>query len=189
MSSEVDICNMGLYLLGAEPIASISPPENTDRARVCFLWYPKSRDAVLRAHNWNFATYRKTISAEVTTPLNGYSYQFVLPTDPYCLRVIEVNDDPEAEWVIEGRRLLTDDSTVILKFIAQITNPGLFDPLFIECLAAKLATDLSMPITKSQEVMEAMNKLYEWKLAEARRLNDHEMGKVLEPTSTFITVR
>jgi hypothetical protein len=190
MASDVQICNMALYLLGAEAITAISPPDDNDRARVCALWYAPSRDAVLRAHDWNFAIRRATLNLDTpSTPTSGYDYQFVLPTDPYCLRVIEVNDDPEADWVVEGRRLLSDDSTVILKYLAQITDPGNFDSLFVEALAVKMAVNLAMPITKDAKVMANMNQLYEMKLAEARGVNDHEMGNVPEPTSPFISVR
>jgi hypothetical protein len=144
---------------------------------------------VLRAHDWNFAITLQSINAEVTAPIDGYSYQFVLPTDPYCLRVIEVNDDPEADWVIQGRRLHSDDSTVIVKYVAQITESGIFDSLFVEALAVKMAVNLAMPITKDEKKMIAMQQLYQMKLNEAMGLNDHERGNVPEPTSPFISVR
>jgi hypothetical protein len=185
--SDVDICNMALYLLGAESIQSFE--DNTDRAKVCKLWYSKSRDTVLRAHDWNFAIKRETLAADSDTPENGYDYQYVLPTNPYCLRVIELNDDPTVDWVVEGRRLLTDETEAIIKYIARITETGTYDSLFMECLAAKIAEVLAMPITKSPQIMKSMHDLYVTKLAEARGLNAGERGAVPEPTSDFISVR
>ena len=163
MASDVGICNLALYLLGMEPITAISPPDNTDRARLCAAWYPISRDAVLRAHDWNFAIERQELNLDTpSNPVSGYTYQFVLPTDPYCLRVIEVNEDPTADWVVEGRRLLTDDSTAIIKYLAQITTPGNFDSLFVEALAAKMATNLGPLVVKPPgglNVVKTMNEL------------------------------
>ena len=189
MASAVEICNKALYLIGQESIAAIDPPDDNDRARLCAAFYASSRDATLRAYEWNFAIRRDTLVLDGTAPENGYAAQYVLPTDPYCLRVLELNDDPEAEWVIEGRRLLTNESEAIIKFIARITETGYFDSLFEDTLAARLAMDLAMPVTKKYELMESMAKLYEYKLNEARGISMEERGKIPEPTSPFISVR
>lgn len=189
MSSEVEICNLALYWIGAEPISSIDPPDNTDRARLCAAFYPKNRDAVLRAHDWKFAIRRAVLSKDTLNPVNGYSYQYVLPVDPYCLRVLEVNDDATLEWVVEGRRLLSDESTATIKFLARVTDPGYFDSLFVDTLAARMAMDLAIPVTKSRSLMQDMAKLYEYKLAEAGGVNDYERGNVPEPTSPLLSVR
>jgi hypothetical protein len=190
MASDVDICNLALNLLGAESIQNISPPDDNDRAKACAAFFPQSRDAVLRAHEWRFAIRRQELNKDTPpNPISGYAYQYVLPTDPYCLRVLDLNDDDTLDWVVEGRRLLTDESTAKIKYVSRVTDTGYFDPLFVDALAARLAMDLSMVITKSQKVLQAMATLYDYRIAEAKAMNVIEDGKAEEPTGPLIEVR
>ena len=52
-TSDVEIVNNALYLIGAKPIASFT--EGTDRANLYNSVYPITRDATLRVHPWRFA--------------------------------------------------------------------------------------------------------------------------------------
>lgn len=132
--SEVDICSYALRLIGDQPITAMA--DNSDRARLCNSIYALTRDATLRAHPWNFATFRAALVTAtrstgtnpiVTTfPAYEYTQAYALPngtgtdpvTDPfYCLRVLYTSFDmPDRwdqygvrtdSWRIEGRFLLT----------------------------------------------------------------------------------
>lgn len=54
--TDVQICNMALGLLGADPIQSLD--QGTQSARTCALWYEQSRNALQRAHPWSFLVKR-----------------------------------------------------------------------------------------------------------------------------------
>jgi hypothetical protein len=60
-TSEVDVCNTALALLGGKPIVALG--EASDRARLCTQFYPKARDYVLKAHKWSFAIQRAVLLA------------------------------------------------------------------------------------------------------------------------------
>ena len=112
MATEVSICSNALRRLGDSPITTLS--DNTERARLCNAFYGDARDAVLRSHPWNFAITRARLAQLSSTPAYGYSYQYALPTDPYCLRVLEM-EYSDYKFKIEnsateGRVLLTDES-------------------------------------------------------------------------------
>jgi hypothetical protein len=110
MATEVSICANALRRLGDSPIVSLT--DDTERARLCNAFYSEARDDVLRSHPWNFSITRQQLSQLSATPLYQYSYQYALPTDPFCLRVLEM-EYSDYVFKIEhlagtGRVLLTD---------------------------------------------------------------------------------
>lgn len=184
MSSEVDIASNALTKIGAESITSFD--DGTKRANLCRDYYPRVRDAVLRAYPWNCAIERQELALDATAPLFGYAHKYQLPVIPYCLRVLEVEDDPE--FRIEGRYLHTDEETVKIKFIARITDPGLFDSLLVEAIEARLASELSLPVGSGggADALK-MWSLYEAKLREART-NDGMEGNIADDDSSNVLI-
>jgi hypothetical protein len=169
--SDAELCTLALFELGQEGINSFD--DGTKRSILCKYFYPIIRDAVLRAYPWNFAITRQELAEEETSPLYGYSYSYALPTDPYCLRALEM-EETEGTFKIEGRHLFTDEGSVKLKYIARIINAGLYDSLFREALIARLAATLAYPITRTTSVSRDMWALYEAKLREARTMSGME---------------
>ena len=90
MASDVDIANSALNNLGASNINSLT--EDSVAARICNQRYAFVRDAVFRAHPWNCLITRASLAQNSTAPTWQYTYAFSLPTDPYCLRVLRVED-------------------------------------------------------------------------------------------------
>lgn len=188
MATEVSICSNALRRLGDSPITTLS--DNTERARLCNAFYADARDAVLRSHPWNFAITRATLAQLSSTPAYGYSYQYALPTDPYCLRVLEM-EYSDYKFKIEnsateGRVLLTDESEAKILYIAKVTDPTKFDAMFVDTLTAKLAVDLAYPVTNSVQFQAQMQKLYQLKLSEARSIDGQE-GFIDELVSNTFT--
>ena len=176
MATEVSICSNALRKLGDDPITSLT--EDTERARLCNAFYESSRDSLLRSHPWNFAITRATLAQLSTTPAYGFAYQYALPTDPYCLRVLEM-EYQDYIFKIEnlatvGRVLLSDESTAKILYVGRITDTALFDSLFVDTLTAHLALKLAYPITNSVTLQAQMQKLYQVKLSEARSVDGQE---------------
>jgi len=180
--SQVSICNAALIQIGDDTITAIT--DNSERARLCNHRYETIRDAVLRAHPWNFALARANLAAETATPTWEYDYQFVLPTDPYCLKVLEVRDYRMDEWVVEGRKILANDNNIYIRFISRITSEAEFDPLFAEAFAARLAHEICYKVTGSRTKEEMAWSLYQNKLKEARSMDGQE-GRPMKITSTI----
>ena len=165
MASEVDIINSALNMIGASNI--ISRGEDSKSARVANQRYDYVRDAVLRAHPWNCAVARRAVAADSDTPAFGYTYQFTLPTDPYCLRVLGL-DYMDVDFVVEGRKIHSDESTINLRYIARLTDLNEYDQLLIEAIAARLAADISFALVQSTSLTGSLFSIYEQKLSEAR---------------------
>ena len=186
MASTVDIANFALNNLGASNITSLD--ENSKAARVVNQRYESVRDAVFRAHPWNCLINRASLAQETTTPAFGYTYQYALPTDPFCLRVLEfsngtlsypqdniTNNTGGPVFVIEGRKLLTDEGTAQIKYIGRVTDTQLYDASLTEALAARLAAEICYAITGSTSMVQKQTSLYEAKVNEAR-FNDATEG-------------
>ncbi len=171
MATEVSICSNALRRLGDDPITSLL--DDTERARLCNAFYEPVRDAVLRTHPWNFAIERQSLSQLSTAPLFEYSFQYVLPTDPYCLKVLGM-EYSDYEYKIEGRKLLTDEGSAKIKYIAKITDASQFDALFIEVLTARIAAELAYPVTGSNSLSKQFWEIYNMKLSEARSCDGSE---------------
>ena len=111
MASEVDICNIALNNLGASNITALT--EDSKPGRLCNQRYEFVRDTVFRAHPWNCLIRRVELAQDSDTPAFGFTYQYTLPADPYCLRVMRL-DYLDIDFRVEGRKILCDESTINL---------------------------------------------------------------------------
>lgn len=176
--SETDIANLAVMSLGIEkPIANLAT-DDSNEARYCRRFYAPMRDAVLRSHPWNCAIHRKTLTPLTATPDSDWDYQYQLPANPHCLRVLEVGEteDQPVEWVVEGRRLLCNEGTSIkLKYIKRITDTNEFDALLVDAVALKIAIKICMPLVKDQKIKDSLVKELEMiVLPEARTIDGQE---------------
>lgn len=165
----VGICNSALIKMGGALISSIT--ESSREAALCKALYDLVRDEVLRAHPWNFATTRATLVPTSTTPAFEFDYEFDLPND--CVRVLGMND-PTIDYVVEGRKILCNDSEIYIRYIYRSTDESSWDALFAEAFSWKLARELALGLVQSASMVEAMDKGYRAALASARAVDGQE---------------
>ncbi len=132
----LDICNMALAKLGEPAIPGIDP-NGSPAQRLCYMHYHPVRLEVLCAARWSFATKSVKLVCE-------NAGEFRLPAD--TLRVLEVSDPA---WTLRGRRIFCASSTIELTYIADEEDSTLFEPLFVEAFATRLACKLCIPLTSS----------------------------------------
>ena len=175
MASVVDICNGALNQLGASTILTLT--EDSKNARLCNARYTQVRDSVFRSHPWNCLQKRLQLAADSDAPAWGFTKQYTLPAD--CLRVLTILDY-DADYKIEGRKILTDNSTMKILYISRIEDPNEYDELLRETLSAALAADIAYAITSSNPTATNMFNLFQSKLKEARFVDSTE-GQNLSP--------
>ena len=175
MASIVDICNGALNQLGASTILTLT--EDSKNARLCNARYTQVRDSVFRSHPWNCLQKRLQLAADSDAPAWGFTKQYTLPAD--CLRVLTILDY-DADYKIEGRKILTDNSTMKILYISRIEDPNEYDELLRETLSAALAADIAYAITSSNPTATNMFNLFQSKLKEARFVDSTE-GQNLSP--------
>lgn len=166
MASETDLLNDALSMIGASPIAAID--DGSVAANHCQRLYPALRDGLIRAHHWNWAMARVQLAQDATAPPFEFAYQYALPAD--LLKIVEYNgatpnsstsiyadytQKPVSRYVIEGRKLLTNDGEVKIVYLRRITNPDEWDALFYQVVAAWLASKLASAITKDERKAKA----------------------------------
>lgn len=194
-TSEVSICNMALGWVGTRSIASLT--ENSPEARACGQFYGPAREQTLRDHAWNFAQARVTL-AGVTVPdeYPEYSYAYAWPSD--CLRALKVRDASGAEAEFEvvlatsgaSRMILTNAETAVLVYTKNVSDPAVFDPLYVRALARRIAADIGKVFFKNNQ--QAMQELETYYLNEIRKAQtqDAAEGKPEDVAeSTWITAR
>ena len=184
MTTETTICNLALAHLGDERIGSLT--DDSEAARACNAVYISSRDALTRSHPWNFAIERANLAAESISPSWGWDEQFVLPSDPYCLRVLEVDGYKSYEWVVEGRKLLGNFSSANIRYIKREIDPAQFDSLFSMALAAKIAETVAVRLTGNSTIKEGARRMFDDAMRTARTTDGQE-GMVEVITSSFLT--
>nr|BAR32209.1 putative tail tubular protein A [uncultured Mediterranean phage uvMED] len=192
MASVVDICNGALNQLGASTILSLT--EDSKNARLCNARFTQVRDSIFRSHPWNCLQKRVQLAADTDTPAWGFTKQYTLPAD--CLRLLTILDY-DSDYKVEGRKILTDNSSLKILYIGRIEDPNEYDELLRETLSAALAADIAYAITSSNPLTANMYNLLRDKLREARFVDSTE-GQNTQPNkgmadvmdaSTFINSR
>jgi len=163
MASVVDICNGALNQLGASTILSLT--EDSKNARLCNARYTQVRDSIFRSHPWNCLQKRIQLPADTETPAWGFSYQYTLPSD--CLRLLRILDY-DSSHKVEGRKIVTNNSSMKILYVARIEDPNEYDELLRETLSAALAADIAYAVTSSNPLTQNMYNLLKDKLREAR---------------------
>ena len=176
MASTVDMCNSALKLLGASTISSLT--EDTKNARLCNQRFEPIRDRVFRSHNWNCLIKRVQLAQDSTAPVVEYSYAYTLPTD--CLRVLKIHNGSTdsiksaLDYKIEGRKVVNDETTIYLVYIALVTDPNEFDSYLREAISHQLAADICYAITNNSTLANNYMTRADERLREARFIDATE---------------
>lgn len=200
MASQVDIVNEACILLGATPVTAIT--DNSNQARAFSAVWNTERDGELRKHLWKFAMARAALPALASVPASGpYTQQYAVPSG--CLRVITVGDSwPAADvsdyrsgpttddYSVEGGLILSNlPAPLSVRYVQQITDPGLFDAAFAQAFAARLAYVCCFRITSSLERQKEAAVAYKDAIREAIRANALESTPVYPGDDTWVSVR
>ena len=189
MASDVDICNSALNIIGASNIIALT--EDSKSGRVCNQRYEFVRDSVFRAHPWNCLIQRTSLAQLSDAPSYEYAYQYTLPSDPYCLRVLDVEGEVASGvvYVIEGRKLLSDEGSINLRYVARVTDANEYDSLLSETISARMAHEISYTLANSASMAEQLWNLYLMKLSEARYADATEGTPAEIVSDSFTTGR
>lgn len=197
--SEVEICNNALLLIGDQSITSFE--EANQRAFLCKIFYPATRNEILTEHPWNFSIVRSGSLARLgDDPAFGFTARYQLPVVPKVLRVIDVfrPGDPAPgkisttrilDWRVEGDAILTNESTQQILFIAEITDPNKFSSSFREVLEQKLAFKLSYPLTKKLPLQKMWDDTWKLTLRRNKSADGQESSGSVVESNELLDVR
>ncbi len=166
--TKTDIANIALAKFREGRINNIE--SDTDPVAVVLNdQYNHALELLLEEHRWNFAGKRVTLTKLSTDPPFGWDNQYQLPSD--IIRLKDVNgEDVEASsklFNLEGDKLLTNDDTVTITYVAKVTDTNLFSPSFAEALSFKLASITCGRLTGDTELAVMLDKQYNYALSKA----------------------
>lgn len=184
-TSAVSICNNALAQLGANAIHSLR--DESIEAALCATFYEQARTSCLEKHPWNFAIRRIELPPDAAKPLYQYTHSFTLPAD--CLRILTVDGDPK--YSSEGRKIVTNKNTCLLKYVADVTDSSTWSQGFVDYLIARMRSDLAFPITKSGDQQQLAAQMMGAALGQARLIDASEdiSDDFGQFSSSFITAR
>lgn len=172
---QLSIINSALIKISESPL---STNDGSRRAVFAFGQYDALRRALLRSYRWNFAMKRAFLAPTLTPPLFGFGKKCELPND--CLQLHGVFDtsEPDQNYTtgrfahrVEGRSLLVNLDAPGIFYTADIDNTSLFDPLFAEALAWKIAADLAYALTTGPQAAQAAQQGFAMAVRDARFAN------------------
>lgn len=175
----VDIANMALAVLDEAPIDSLD--QDSKAARLLNLHYDLTREAELAKHPWVFAILSASVEGNDTGTGDG-TLKYVYDVPPDALRVLPLTYDGEPtgipiSWRQEAGLIYTDqESPRIIRYIANLTDPNDWSPLFTEVLVAALAVKIAHALTHKAGMIDVARAAYERAMAEARRANAFEIS-------------
>lgn len=178
-SSEAEICSVAMTLINAKPITALT--DNTREAKFCQRHYPKSVQEVLRMAPWSCALKPATLAQDDPSTADfTFKYSYQLPSD--YIRVWATDLDKSwggdsEPWHIQGKKLVTDASSVKILYVHRISDVLLFDTLLEKAIAYDLASKAAFPISQLSEVQKTFDGLRDRATKQASTIMSQEKTK------------
>jgi hypothetical protein len=160
--SIISICNQALLSLGATPIDDLS--DGSVEAITCKAVWASARRALLAANNWSFARKRLSLAQDASQPAFEFQYQYTLPAD--LIRVVKVDHD--YDYRVEGGKILTNSATCNIKYIFDNEDVTTWSDPFRDAMAARIRTDISYALTRSNTQIQTSNQILKEKIQAAK---------------------
>lgn len=174
MSSYVTIANLAASKIGEDDQLR-SPDDDTHLGRTVKAVFDAVRRAAIRDHKWNFAMQRRELAAAALASV-PYPWQSSFPLPADCLRMVELlNISSRRDYQLEGRAILANSAgPLYIRMLVDVTEPALWDDLFVEAFACRLAFQIGPRIVGSQFDKGTAWKVYQSALGDARRVDAEE---------------
>lgn len=187
--THVEIANAALALVKTEGIGSFD--DDTAQGRACKALYFPTRDKVLEDRVWSFAKKQYVLDApDAVAPLFYYTKRWALPGDVVLVhRVMDAFDDPDIQWDLQGRFILTGDETELhVTAVRKEEDSSLYSPGFCTALALHLAYWLAIPMAENRQLKADLWDEYQKMITDAGTA-DGRQGKQERVTSSFLKQR
>jgi hypothetical protein len=193
MSSETDVANVALRLIGQTPISNRT--DGTSNGNIIDDIFDDTRDDLLRYSPWNFATRRVELAQSVTAPAFEFDYAYPLPAD--WIRTVSVHSNNAGtgailhrmETIGTQRVIVCSSDQIFLRYVYQEKDPNIWSSDFRRAMSLALARDLAVPISSSNTLQEQLSKQFEKTMNRVRSTD--AMGSTPEqrPRGSWINSR
>lgn len=205
-ATDAGICNLALLKIGEKGIVN-SLQDNTLEAQVCNALYATTRDSLLLARSWPFATRHALLALAVdqttTAPITrkAWAYIYSVPSDMLIggARYIDIGvpaPAPEAQVPYDleddplyGPIILCNQQNAELVYTRAVTEVGKMDAMFQQALAWGLAYELTFAIPNKNAFREGMVDGYMKALDEAASSAFRHQTSTQKPSASGIRAR
>ncbi len=172
MATKEQVVNLALTRLG---VRTVTADELTTLAveparRVAAIW-DMIRQAVLRDHDWGFASRNVALALDSTvTP--GWTYTYRYPADCMCARALmdelQSTQSPFAK-VDAGDHvaIACNVANATLRYTADVIDVALWDAAYVDAFAWRLASELAKALAGDDAKMASMIQAYMLALSRA----------------------
>lgn len=195
-ASRLDIYNMALGFIGSRTVGS--PNEQTNEAIQCELYWDRARRAALRDFPYNFSVQRiqlaskavpdvycsKRVLSDGSTFLEPVTWRNCYAWPQKTLRLLGISSlhasaFPTRDYRVEtyGREkvILTNVPEAQADVIIDQDDISLWDELFVNAMARKLACLIAVPILKNnQQKLKELEELYQGAVPRTDGINSSE---------------
>lgn len=187
MSGYVEIGNAAATTVGTAARLT-SPGDDTVLGRAIASVWDIERKAALRDGAWNFAMRHADLPALAEAPKSNFSAQFELPA--ICLRLIEIYGFHRDYWQLQGRQIHADTTGPLkIRYLADITEPAEFDPLFAKAFSLRIAMAIGNRIAGSVFKEELTLEKYRKAINQARMSDAMENPPIEQEDGSWIESR
>jgi len=178
----ITISSNSLILLGHPPIASFDEPGAGPQAANGL--YEQSYINMLTIHRWRFATKKAKLARLLEEPLNGYKYQFQLPSDLLYL----INKDQGFAYEVYGSKLYSNNTVEEIDYIYRV-NEDLLPAYFVKAFEFFMAMQLAIPVVGNSTRASEYNAMYEMQLKRAKFADSTQRPQDAFTASPYTQVR
>ena len=167
VTTEAQVANLALGLIGQrQTIDSLT--EDTAEAACANNFFASTRDELLEAWHWRFAT-KRTVLALTTEERTGWGYAYAAPSDMLAAQQLwngnrEVGSGEMIPFTKElndagsGHLILTDQVEAELIYTVRLETVALWTNSFVRAVAAQLAVYMAGMIPVKPELMASLQR-------------------------------
>ncbi|MCW2245357.1 hypothetical protein M2352_000948 [Azospirillum fermentarium] len=166
--SAIGLCSRALLKIGAAPLSSFD--DGTAEAQVAQALYATTRDALLSANAWSFATMQERLPRLAAEPVADYTAVFQLPAGFLRALSAGAGRGRGLEYRIAGCTLHSGSDSVVLTYIGRPAEAD-FPAFFDQALIARLAAEFCLPLTENSSRAEVLARMAESEFRRARLID------------------
>ena len=204
MSDKLTIWNRALMSLGAEPLSDTVGTATVHKVIAAF--YDAGVEAMFLARPWSWAT---GLEESTGTPLDNGEWLHEILADPVDAKVLKpyrifrpggtwtgpvnvhnsTTPTDQVDWRYDYDGIVTGYETVVIQWQGRLLDEEDWPESFANAVAARLAFDICMPITKSMDLKRIVASEYQARLQEAERDDDTRGRAGMRQVTSLVGVR
>lgn len=197
-TTEAQVCNLALGLVGQRQFIDDLTEDSTE-AQVAAQYFESTRNELLEAYHWRFAT-KRAVLAETTETRTGWGYCYSAPSDMLKpQRIWDGNRRPGAGEAIpfafelndagSGHLILTDMAEAELIYTVELATVALWPAAFVKAVAAQLAVYFAGALAVKPQLWPSLERGAVMALQRAAALDANAGQADPEPDSEIIRER